>query len=215
MILGAQRPPVDPHALARQILSAPRFRMHVAAAPRKTWWDFFVGWIGDRFKDLVDALTRHVRVGESTSVALGDIILVAVCAVVVIVAVRLIASYAGEAVAAAPSHALSPRVRAEALYQQSLVAADAGRYGEAIALLFRAALVALDVRGIVHDEPSLTVNEYRREVHSRAPRFIVPFDALARIFTAAIYAEAPVSAAQWNAARDAYVQLSEGAADAA
>jgi len=214
-IFGASRPPIDAHLLARRILSASRFRMRVETPSRKTWWDFAVGWLSDRWNQLVYAFAHHVRVGATTSIAAGDIILLVAAGAVLFVAIRLVANYVREGTTAKSVQIVPPRVAAEALYACSLRIAAEGDYAAAITLLFRSALVALDLRGIVHDEPSLTVNESRQEVRRRAPRFTAPFDALARIFTAAVYAEALVTPAQWSAAREAYDKLAQGSGDAA
>jgi hypothetical protein len=114
------------------------------------------------------------------------------------------------------SRALAHNADAQTLYLQSTRAADRGDYAEAASLLFRAALAALDLRGVVHDDPSRTVNECRAAVRERAPQSTAPFDTIARTFTAALYADAPVSAQQWNAARSAFAELAAyGSADAA
>lgn len=205
---GAQPPPIDPHTLARQILSQPRFRVHIAAGQPRTWFDIAMSWLRDRWSALVDTFAHHVHVGANATIAAGDIILALTAGVVLIVAVRLVSGYIREN--ATPAHAvreLSPRFAAEALFAQSVLAAERGEFTAAISLLFRAALTALDIRGVVHDEPSRTVNECRREIRERAPLFLGPFDALARIFTAALYADVPVTQAQWTAAREAYSHL--------
>lgn len=211
--IGSHRPPLDPRALARQILSEPRFRMRVQSPARKTWWDTVLAWLHDRWAQLIDAFARHVHVSAKTSVAAGDIILVAVAAVVVIAIVRLLANAVRAAAAPAAVASLdSPAANADALHAQSVRAAERGDYPDAIALLFRAALAVLNVRGVLHDEPSRTVNECRRAVYERAPGSLSSFEALARTFTAAVYAEAPASNAQWDAAYRAYAQLAGGVA---
>lgn len=205
---GAQPPPHDPHALAREILSERRFRVHVANPAHKTWWEVATSWLQDRWNELGRTFAHHVHIGAKASVAAGDIILAVTAGVVLIVAIRLISAYVRETVI--PAHAvreIAPHLAAEALFAQSMHAGELGEYAAAIALVFRAALAALDIRGVVHDQPSRTVNECRREVRERAPAFLAPFDALARIFTAALYADAPVTQAQWAAAREAYTRL--------
>lgn len=182
----------------------------------KTWWDVAVSWLQDRLRQLSEAFAHHVHLTGKTSVAVGDVILALASAVVLIVALRLIAGYVRERAAPASAiHEISPRLTADELYARSTRAAASGEYNAAITLLFRAALAALDIRGAVHDEPSRTVNECRRELRERASRLLPAFDALARIFTAALYADAPVTAVQWNEAREAYAQLRPGRADVA
>ncbi len=213
---GAQRPPIDPQWLARSILSQARFRMHLAAPARKTWWDAVTAWLADRWKQLIDAFAAHVHVGAKTSVAAGDVVLALAACVVLIVTVRLLSGAVRDANhnVRVPRENLPPRT-AEALYAQSVRCAELGEYAAAIALLFRAGLGALDVRGIVHDEPSRTVNECRMQVRAHAPRAAAPFEALAWVFTAVVYADARVTAGQWDAAHRAYAQLARAADDAA
>jgi Domain of unknown function (DUF4129) len=111
---------------------------------------------------------------------------------------------------------LPERASSRSLYALSDSAAQAGQYADAVALLFRAALAALDLQGVVHDDPSRTVNECRRAVRDRAPESVAAFDTIARAFTDALYAEETVSAQQWSAARDAYgALLAAGHSDAA
>lgn len=185
------------------------------AVEHKTWWDLFWGWLDDRWHQLVDAFAHHVHVGKNAGIAVGDIVLILTSAIVLLALIRLIAGYVREAPRAGGVPLIPRHVAAESLYARSVQAASAGDYASAVTLLFRAALVALDVRGVLHDEPSHTVNDCRREVRERAPRALPPFDALARVFTAAIYADAPVTPAQWNAAREAYAQLTGDVADVA
>jgi len=163
---------------------------------------------------LIDAFAHHVHLGANTGIAMGDIILALASAVVLFILVRLIAGYVREGPRAQGLPLIAPHVAAEALFASSLQAAGEGDYVRAVTLLFRASLASLDVRGVLHDEPCLTVNEFRREVRRSAPNAALPFDTLARIFTAAIYAEAPMTPVQWNAAREAYAQLTARPADA-
>lgn len=208
------RPPADPHALARTILAEPRFRVRVAPV-RTAWWTPITKWLGDRWNQLVDAFTHHVKIGTGASIAIGDLLLIAVIALVVIVAVRLLMQYVREAAPADHARRLEPHASSEDLYAEAQRAAQHGEYARAIALLFSGALAALDVRGVVHDDPSRTVNECRREVRARAPQCSASFDIVARAFSAVVYADAPVSAEQWERARDAYQQVIGAAGRAA
>ncbi len=187
--------------------------MRVQLPARKTWWDAVLAWLHDRWEQLIGAFARHVHVAAKTSVAAGDIILAVVSAVVIVAIVRLLAnSMRATASPAAVARSDSAAANADALHAQSLRAAERGEYPGAIALLFRSALAMLNVRGVLHDEPSRTVNECRRALYERAPGSLGPFEALARTFTAAVYAEAPASRAQWDAARQAYAQLAKDVA---
>lgn len=165
-------------------------------------------WLADRWHQIVDAFSHHVHVGPKVSLAFGDVLLAAAIAVVAIVGIRLILSIAREQNRpAAGSRLLAQRLDADALYAQSTRAAGRGDYRAAATLLFRASVTALDLRGVVHDDPSQTVNETRAAVRAHAPASISTFDVIARTFTAALYADAPVSMEQWGAARNAFLQL--------
>lgn len=214
---GTLRPPIDPRELARKIVAEPRFRVTVVRPKPKTWWDVLMQWLGDRWHQLIDAFSRHVHVAPRVSVAIGDILIALAVLIVIAFGIRLGLGIAREQrEPAARSRALPHNPDAQSLYAESRRAADRGDYTAATSLLFRAALAALDLQGIVHDDPSRTVNECRAAVRECAPQSTAAFDTIARAFTAALYADAPVSAQQWSAARGAFVELaSHGRADAA
>jgi hypothetical protein len=214
---GTLRPPVDPHALAQKIVGEPRFRVMVVRPKPKTWWDLLMQWLSDRWHQLLDAFSRHVHVAPNVSVAFGDILIALAVVIVVAVGIRLAIGIAREhQEPSARSRALPQHADAQTLYAHSMRAAEGGDYVAATSLLFRAALSALDLQGIVHDDPSHTVNECRAAVRARSPLSASAFDTIARTFTAALFADAPVSAQQWNGARNAFIELTmHGRADAA
>jgi hypothetical protein len=214
---GTLRPPIDPHALARKIVAEPRFQVAVVKPKPKTWWDVFMQWLGDRWHQLLDAFSHNVHVAPKVSIAFGDLLILFAIAVVVVVGIRLALGIArDQSTANVRSRPLPQSAGAETLYAQSVRAAERGDYGSAATLLFRAALAALDLQGAVHDDPSHTVNECRAAVRTSVPQCAAPFDTIARTFSAALYADAPVTAEQWDAARSAFAQLSlQGRADAA
>jgi hypothetical protein len=208
LIFGAQQPPIDARALARLILSEHRFRLGThAAAPPRTWWDIALSWLGDRWVAFLAAFTTHVRFGKTAGVLVGDILVVVIAVFVLAVLFRLLSNTVADAAPARSAAPLPRTLRAHALYEKSLRTAAAGDYAAAIAMLFRAALVCLDVRGVVHDRPSFTVNETRRAVREHAAAYIDGFEILARIFTDVLYAERPVTADQWSRAREAYAAI--------
>lgn len=215
--LGAHAPPRDPAALARQILSQPRFRVRVQTPPPRTWWDALRDWLGDRWNQLLDAFSHHVHVGAATSVALGDVLIGVIIVLVVVIGVRLLLSMARESGAAdgALAVALAHHADERELYAAARRAAEQGAYAAAIAFLFRAALASLDARGVLRDDPARTVNECRSDVHTRAPRLSAPFDTIARAFTAAVYAEDRITMAQWADVERAYGAFTRPQSDAA
>lgn len=195
----------DPHALAQEILGQSRFRMQVNGVRARTWWDALRDWIGERWNQLIDAFSHHVRIGAKASVAIGDVLLVAIIVLVLIVAVRLLLGMVRESGASAQGvRELQPRADARALHAAAQEAAARNDYAHAIALLLRAALATLDARGVLRDDPARTVNECRRDVHANVPHLSAPFDSIARAFTAAVYAEDRVTAEQWTQAERAY-----------
>ena len=66
----------------------------------------------------------------------------------------------------------------------------------------------LDLRGVVHDDPSATVNDLRRALRARNAAAEGPFVDIARAFSSAAYAEERLDEPALNAAREAYDRLS-------
>jgi len=213
---GAHRPPHDPRRLAESILAQPRFRMRVSAPVRRTWWDALTGWLGDRWHQLLHSFARSVHISPSAGMAFGDLLIAVAAGVVVVAVIRLLARYAPEHVAVLLpiERGGARRADAQTLYERALQAARSGDHRAAIALLFRAALAALDLHGIVRDEASFTVNECRASVRRAEPHLAATFDDLARVFSAALYAEAKVTSEQFVSARDACGAIMRESGDA-
>lgn len=207
---GARPPARDPHVLVREILQQARFRAPVPAPSGHRWWDALWGWISDRWDRLIAAFAHRVHIGAVAGIALGDVLIAGCILLVLAVAIRLLVTMARESgtANAMPAGALPSPADAAQLYQAALQAAQQGAYALAIARIFRAALTALDARGVLRDDPARTVNECRSDVRRRIPHLRVPFDRLAAAFTAAVYAEDRMTAAQWADAQDAYRALS-------
>ncbi len=205
-LAGAHQPARDPVALVRGILAQPRFRLQAQAVRSHTWWDVLRGWIADRWNALMDAFAHHVKLGNGTGIAIGDVLIAGLVLLVVIVSVRLLLSAAhdGASAPALTASALPEHANAAELFEAAQHAAAACAYAAAIALAFRATLASLDARGALRDDPARTVNECRRDVRSRAPRFDAAFDRIARAFTAAVYAERGAGADDWNDVERAY-----------
>jgi hypothetical protein len=72
-------------------------------------------------------------------------------------------------------------------------------------LLFAATVVALDLRGVVTEDPSATVGDLRRALRSRQTELVPPFDAVAAPFVASAYAERAVEPADWERAHAAFL----------
>lgn len=208
---GRFTPRVDPQHAARSIISQARFRVALSEPARRTWWDVFKDWIGARWHDLMHALFGRVHIGGKAGVAFGDVLLVALVLLVIVVLARLLWSTVRVGSARSQTRALAVAADAAALHELSMAAATRGDYALAIVLLFRAALASLDVQGVVHDDPSRTVNECRRAVRAKAPPLAEAFDAIARPFTAVLYADQAVSEAQWQSALRAFALFPQGA----
>lgn len=214
---GARQPPHEPGALARAILAQPRFRVQTTAGASRTWWDLLRRWIGDQWDRLMNAFAHQIKIGPVAGVAIGDLLVVLLVLLVVVVGARLLLTMVAEntapggiAVNALPAHA-----DAAELFEAAQHAASGGAYAAAIAFAFRAALAALDARGALRDDPARTVNQCRRDVHARAPRFGPAFDVIAQAFTSAVYADERASEAQWNDVQRAYAAFTAAQRDAA
>jgi hypothetical protein len=70
----------------------------------------------------------------------------------------------------------------------------------------------LDLRGVVRDERSATINELRRALHERDGALEPAFVEIARLYTAAAYAQIPAGPDAWQRARAAYDHLAASAA---
>ena len=201
---GLAQPPIDPQRLALRILSEKRFAQRVVRPVPHTWWDAVQSWLADRWHQLMDAFGRSVHVGRGATAALGDLVLVAVVILLVVVGARLLMQLSREYGTAAGARPLAFRFAAADLYARAIAAAGERRYDRAVTLLFRATLASLDMRHALDDVPSRTVNECRRDVRARAPRFAGAFDGIARLFTAVAYANAAAGEAEWAQAREIY-----------
>lgn len=204
----ARHPPLDPKTLAHTILSEKRFRVTIPTTHRSVLeivWD----WLRDLWSRLADAFFSHVHIGNRAGVTIGFVVETLLVAAVIFMIVRLAFGAVRDArhPRSAPAHPLAERPEPQVLYAQSRRAAAQGDYRAAIALIFQAALLRLERLGLVREDPSRTVNECRRSVAAREPAVAPVFDAIARPFTAAFYAELPVVQAQWRAAHDAYITL--------
>jgi hypothetical protein len=201
----ARRPPVDPHALARSILSGSRFRI-AAASSRRSAMEMFLDWLRGVWSRMWDALFSHVHVGKAASTAIGYTIAIALIALVLVMIARLVFGSIRD-VRRSDARPLEQPLDPHELYLRGRAAAARGDYQAALALLFRATLVKLQASEIVRDDPSRTVNQWRRAVAGAQPNLAPAFDAIARPFVAAVYAEIPARREQWLEAENAYAGL--------
>ncbi len=205
-----RNPPHDPAAVARAILSdSSRYHLalsHVRVRP-KSWLQNGFEWVRDRYDALVHALAAHVHVSRTESFALGGLVIAVLAVVMGVAAFRLLRELNPETVRPARTNAIESGPDARALYARSLRAAQAGQFARATTLLFAAAVAGLDLRGTLRGDPSATVGEFRRALRARDATLLPKFDAIARPFTAAAYAERSIDEAEWTSARAAFAQL--------
>jgi hypothetical protein len=206
-VLRSAAPPANVQIVVREVLSQRQFRVPVIPAHR-TLWEMFWDWVRGVWSRLTDALSAHVHLSNGTAVVLGDAIAAALMLIVIIVAVRLLLGVLRDRRQRGEHwQALHSSGDPDDLYDLSLAAARRGDYARAIALLFGAAVLTIGGAGAMRADPSRTVNEWRRVARARNAALGALFDVLARRLTQAMYAERPVSAAQWDEAADAYMSL--------
>jgi len=205
--------PHPPHDIVRAVrdeLATPgRYQLHASAAPaQRSWLETAIRWIGDAFDKFEHALAARIHIGPTGAGILGNVLVFGSLAVIAVIAARFLVSMQIERgdYTAAP---LVPARSALALSRAASEAASSGDFVRAIRLLFAAAVVMLDLRGVVEDEESATINDLRRELRARRGDAEAPFAAIARAYTAAAYAETRVDEDVWREASAAYARLAE------
>jgi len=194
---------------ARELRTAGRYDLaHAAAPPSPNWWQRFWTWVSEHVGKLLRLVFGRAHVSPSQAVAAGYVLLAAVTLLLLIVALRLIASIDFDRRRRARGvEPLAGKPDARALYERALRCAERERYGDAVKLLFAAAVTALELRGELEERRSATVGELRASVRARDASLTVPFDAIARPFVFSAYAERAVGSDEWERARGAYLAL--------
>lgn len=209
---GAQPASRDVKATAQSVLANSAYRTAVTKAappPKPTIWDRILRWIVEQIGKLFEGLanlTQGVPVlGNIFAIALIGIAVLAL----VYVAYRLAAGFAlrRRDATAYEGEELPARANVDTLRATALAAAREGNYARAVALLFQATLVLLDRSQRINYDPARTAGEYRRLVRRKAQFVAAEFDALARIFTAAAFAETPIDEGDWTLAMTAFATL--------
>jgi uncharacterized protein DUF4129 len=210
---GESAPPrADVQSTVSSILAQPAYRVaetKPAPPPQQTIWEKFLEWIQRWISALFDRLSR---VTEGVPL-LGDVF-----AIVLITIAVLGLAYVGYRLADGivarrrtargdAGEPLDAVLAPDELHAAALEAARAGDYARAVALLFHAALLALDRGSNIAYDPALTAGEYRRIVRRRAGWLSSDFDVLARIFTAAAFAQTPTDEPDWRQAAAAYAGI--------
>jgi hypothetical protein len=202
------KPPADIAAAVRAELAVPgRYDIHEAVRPaHEPWWLTAWRWIWDRLADLAHAIGQRVPNASGFERVAGVLLVLAALALVAYVLARLIVAL-DVRTRRPQSVPLGSAPNAHALMQAAMQAAAAREYTRAVRIAFIAAVTLLDLRGVVRDDASATVNELRSALAARGPAVGEPFLRLARLYTAAAYAETPADDADWGAARGAYDAL--------
>lgn len=205
-----QRIPAGLREAVLQELAVPgRYRLTAPSVPirSRTWLEVAWAWVADRWNELYDALSKRVHLGVSGRATLGDLLIVLFSLIVAFVGARLLGAFQMSRQARFASVPLAAQRNAHALMVQAVAAAERGEYVRAIRILFTAAVTLLDLRGLVHDDASATINELRRALREHAAPSEGAFLDLARAYASAAYAERPADAGLWERARAAYDDL--------
>ena len=202
-------PAADQRALAARELASGRYDLRDGAKPpAKTAWQRFWEWAGAQWNRLMDALFGRVHLNGASSAALGDVLIALAVAAICWALVRFMMSL--EIDRARASRAFTPlahQKNARALYLAACALAQSGAFEAAAQKLFLAAITALDLRGVLHENPSATVGDMRRVLRDRNAALLAPFDEVAAPFVAATYAQTRVAPEQWSQAVQAYARL--------
>ena len=201
-------------AVRAELATPGRYHLAQMRAVHRSWLQIALQWLSDRYADLLHALQSRLHVGSNAVSAFGDVIVIACIIVLGVVGARLLIALQVERARRSSAIAIGPPRSAHAIARAAGEAATSGDYPRASRLLFAAAVTLLDLRGVLHDDPSATVNDLRRALRARNASAEAPFVEIARAFSAAAYAEQHLDASAWETARSAYERLSasEGAA---
>lgn len=168
---------------ADEIVSRPEF-----LPEPQTVWERAVGWLGDRFADLLGALFSG---GRSAIVAWA-----ALAAVVVVIAIllhRVVTSTRRSAVDGDDVAVVTERRRPAVDWEREAQEhAAAGRWREALRCRYRALVARLAASGAVAEIPGRTAGEYRMEIRRTLPDAAPSFTAATDLFERAWYGRAEV-----------------------
>jgi len=203
------QPPRDVRATAIAILSQPAYRetpTKAAPPPKETIWEKILRWLSDKIGQLFTGLARATQSVPFLGAIFAVLLIGIAVAGLAYVAFRIADGFLARRTAAATDDGelIPVGMSAQQLQHAAFDAARDGNHARAVALLFQASLVVLDRSDRVAYDPSRTAGEYRRLVRRKAQSISADFDALARIFTAAAYADEPVGERDWTQAAAAF-----------
>jgi hypothetical protein len=209
---AASVPPAnDARASAVAILADSHYKMRGAGPapePRLSWWQRVLLWFGR----LLDAIFGGVFRSAAAVPLIGQVIAIALLlglltAIGYAVYTLVLRSRRRNAAESGLGETLPAALDPESAYGGGVAAANAGRYGEAIALLFQASLAYFHTAGKVDYDAARTAGEYSRLVRRSVAPASPYFDTLARAFTFVAYADLAPTAREWSAAQAAFEAL--------
>jgi hypothetical protein len=169
-------------------------------------------WVWVHVADFFHALFGRVHVAGG-ALSIAGIAIVVVCVLALIaVSVSLALRLQLERTRASRVAPIAPVRSAQAYANDAARAAAQGDYARAVRALFIAAVVSLDVNGMVADDSGATVNELRRALAMRHAGLVPAFSDIARAYTSAAYAEMPLDRDAYERASSAYAQIEAGLA---
>lgn len=209
-MIGA--PPMDITRAVRAELAVPgRYHLEKGAPAHRSLLGLIFQWLYDRWNDLWNAFGSHIKIGRAGTSIIGDVLVVTVVVAIALVGAHLLMQLEYERTRRDLAISLVVPRSAHALAALAAQAASTGDYARAVRLLFIAAVTLLDLRGVVRDERSATVNELRRRLHERDGALEPAFVEIARLYTAVAYAQTPAGPDAWQRARAAYENLAASA----
>jgi hypothetical protein len=197
-------------AAQRELATPGRYHLStkIAPPPAQPWYQQIWDWVQEQFKKLWDSLYGRVHIGSGGTVAIGELLIGLAILALVFGVIRLLAEYQiDRRKRSVAVEALRAPQDARVLYERAHAAARKGDFAAASRLLFAASVVALDLRGVVTEDPSATVGDLRRVLRAREAGLVPPFDAVSAPFIASAYAERPIETADWERARDAFLSF--------
>ncbi len=194
-------------ALALDVLRDRRYHLIEAAPAPQTWWQRLLGRFGAFLAGIWHALTAHVHVSGTQRGVLGAALLGIALLAMALVLWRALRSVQRDSASLAAVRALDRGETVGDVYAAASRAAQRGEFPTAVRLLFAAAIIALDLHGLLADDAGTTVGEFRRALRAKDAGAATDFDDLARLFTVIAYGDADADAATWERARGAYLAL--------
>ncbi|MGH7728152.1 MAG: DUF4129 domain-containing protein [Vulcanimicrobiaceae bacterium] len=216
MLAAVVWPGGDPERVVRAILAEPIFRLTPLVRPKPPWWKPLWDWIARHvLEPLFPSLARALGASRGPGSILALVLAVLALALFAYALARIVRALVGSAGRerrrGLGARALSA-VRTSVDWQAAARdAAACGRWREAIAFVFRAALAALDERDLVAYDAARSPGEYRRRVRERDRALAPAFDALAERFVRARFGPEPSERSDYEGALgafDAFVRAS-------